>query len=115
MTQSIEIKRSSAARDAEDKSTLEPFILGDQNVQIATYRPGWRWSTDVKPFVHTDSCQYEHLAFAASGQMHVIGEDGAEADVNPGDIVHLQPGHDAWVVGDEPAIWFHVLGAAPKE
>ena len=113
MTQSIDIKRSSTTADAEDKATLEPFTFGDQKVQIATYRPGWRWSEDVKPIVHTDSCQYEHLAYAASGHMHVIHEDGSEGDVKAGDIVHLEPGHDAWVVGDEPAVWFHVLEAAP--
>ena len=113
MTQSIEIMRSSAALDSADKATLEPFTLGGQQVQIATYRPGWRWSEDVKPSAHTDSCQLEHLAYVASGHMHVVNEDGSDADLLPGDIVHLLPGHDAWVVGDEPAVWFHVLGAAP--
>lgn len=111
---SIEIRKSTAPAEAEDKAELEPFAFGDQNVQIATYRPGWRWSVDVKPIVQTETCQYEHLAFVHSGTMHVTHTDGSEADVVAGDIVHMQPGHDAWVVGDEPAIWFHVLGATPK-
>lgn len=111
----IEIRKSAAPTESADKATLEPFTLGDQVVQIATYRPGWRWSTDVKPIVNTETCQYRHLAYAASGVMHVVN-GSEEAEIVAGDVVLLQPGHDAWVVGHEPAIWFHVLGpASPKE
>lgn len=64
--------------------------------------PGWRWSTDVKPIVGTDFCRAFHQLFVVSGHLHVVMEDGAEFDVRAGDAAVIPPGHDAWVVGDEP-------------
>ena len=108
---SIEIQKSAATAEASDgdKATLEPFTVGGRNVQIATYRPGWKWEVDVKPYVKTETCQYDHRVFAHSGRMHVIGDDGTEVEIVAGDIAHLEPGHLAWVVGDEACVWFHIL------
>lgn len=64
--------------------------------------PGWRWSHDIKPIVGTDFCRAFHQLFIVSGQLHVMMEDGAELDVHAGDAAVIPPGHDAWVVGDEP-------------
>lgn len=66
--------------------------------------PGWRWSTDVGPKMGTSSCQVRHLGAALSGHMHIMLEDGIEMDVRSGDAYEIPPGHDAWVVGDEPLV-----------
>ena len=68
----------------------------------ATFEPGWRWSTSVKPVVGGDSCQAHHVGYALTGTLHVVTEDGTEIDLSAGDAYEIMPGHDAWVVGDEP-------------
>lgn len=70
----------------------------------ADFRPGWRWSTDVKPLVGTDSCQLVHCSYVVSGWFHVVMDDGRELELRPGDAHLVGPGHDAWVVGDEPCV-----------
>ena len=54
--------------------------------------------------VGTDSCQAAHLGYVVSGTIHIAATDGAEADIRAGDAYRLEPGHDAWVVGDEPFV-----------
>jgi hypothetical protein len=66
--------------------------------------PGWQWSTSVKPAVGTDTCQAHHLGVMVSGTMHVLGADGSESDFGPGAAYTIEPGHDAWVVGDTPVL-----------
>ncbi|HET7304959.1 MAG TPA: nuclear transport factor 2 family protein [Segeticoccus sp.] len=68
------------------------------------FEPGWRWSRDVAPIARTASCQIRHLGHVLSGRMHVSFPDGSEVEVGPGDLFDLAPGHDAWVVGDEPCV-----------
>jgi len=76
----------------------------------ATLAPGWKWSTSVKPIVNTTSCQAPHLQYHVSGRLHVVMDDGTEEESGPGDISSLRPGHDAWVVGDEPVVVVDVSG-----
>jgi ketosteroid isomerase-like protein/uncharacterized RmlC-like cupin family protein len=71
---------------------------------VATFEPGWRFSTDVGPIVGTDSCQTRHLGYVLSGRMHMRMDDGTECEVGPGDMFDLPAGHDAWVLGDEPCV-----------
>lgn len=73
-------------------------------VGLGTFEPGWRWSNDVKPLAGTDSCQVEHIGYLLSGRMKVVMDDGQEADLGPGDVMHIRPGHDAWTVGDEACV-----------
>jgi Cupin domain len=78
----------------------------------AVFKPGWKWSNDVKPIAGTDSCQAAHTGYIISGRMHVVMDDGREADAGPGDAFVIAPGHDAWIVGDEPCVALDWSGAA---
>ncbi len=83
---------------------VEIVHLAGMTIGRATFRPGWRWSTDVRPFAGTDSCQLTHTSYVVSGRFHVVMDDGSELDLGPGDAHIVPAGHDAWVVGDEPCI-----------
>ncbi len=76
--------------------------LDEAVVAHATFQPGWRWSTDLAPLLGTSSCPIHHLGYAVSGVCRVVMEDGPEVDIRPGGVYEIPPGHDAWVVGDEP-------------
>jgi hypothetical protein len=87
-----------------DKTSVGVVRLGDATVGRFTLQPGWRWSDCIKPVAGTDSCQAAHLGYVVSGTIHIAANDGAEADLSAGDAYRLEPGHDAWVVGDEPFV-----------
>ena len=78
--------------------------LDETVVGRVTLPAGWRWSTDVRPVVQTISCQTRHVSYALRGVLHVAMDDGTELDIRPGDVHEIPPGHDAWVVGDEPYV-----------
>ncbi len=83
---------------------LELIKLGGATVGRVRFEPGWRWSTDVKPIAKTPSCQAAHLAYQVSGVMRVKMDDGTEHEIRPGEVYSVGPGHDAWVVGNEPVV-----------
>ena len=94
---------------------MDVVTLGDFTLGRGVFEPGWRWSEDVKPIAGTDSCQVRHTGLCLSGQMTVKFDDGSEVNVGPGDVVLLEPGHDAWVVGDEACIMLDTgVGAYAK-
>jgi hypothetical protein len=93
-----------------DKGKLELVTIGGITFGRATFQPGWRWSTSVKPLVNTKSCEAPHLQYQVSGRLHVVMDDGSEDEFGPGDIALLPPGHDGWVVGDEPVVVIDVSG-----
>lgn len=66
--------------------------------------PGWRWSSDIAPIAGTASCQSRHLGYVISGAMQIRMDDGSELTVSAGDLFDLPPGHDAWVLGEEPCV-----------
>jgi class 3 adenylate cyclase len=76
--------------------------LDDHVIGQMTYEPGWRWSVDVKPIAGTDTCQYHHIGYTVSGRLRMQMPDGTELEVGPGEVFEAPPGHDAWVIGDEP-------------
>ena len=84
-----------------EKTNVGVVHLGDATVGRFTLQPGWKWSDCIKPVAGTDSCQAAHLGYVVSGRIHIAATDGTEADLGPGDAYRLEPGHDAWVVGDE--------------
>ena len=87
-----------------DKTTVEVVKLGNTTAARFTFQPGWKWSECIKPAVGTDSCQARHVGTVIGGTLHVVHEDGTEGDASAGDAYVIEPGHDAWVVGDEPFV-----------
>ncbi|MCW2750277.1 MAG: cupin [Aeromicrobium sp.] len=84
---------------------LELVNMDSGPVGRATFEPGWRWSTHVKPIAGTESCQAAHTCYFVSGRMRVVMSDGGEEiEYGPGDFAIMAPGHDAWVVGDEACV-----------
>lgn len=82
----------------------EVVKLGEHSVMRVLFEPGWRWSQDVKPIAGTEWCEANHFGYCISGRMAVKTRDGEEVTFGPGDFFSIEPGHDAWVVGDEPCI-----------
>ena len=89
-----------------DKGHLNALTLGDVVFGRAVFEPGWKWSECVKPIAGTESCEVHHNGFILSGSLHIVMNDGSEYDLNPGDVFVCPPGHDAWVIGDEPCVTF---------
>jgi hypothetical protein len=87
-------------------------LAGGAQVGRLTVEPGWRWSKDVKPVAGTELCMAPHQQYQLSGWLHVLMEDGTELEAGPGEITSLPPGHDAWVVGDEPVVAIDWHGAS---
>lgn len=106
-----ELKNFARADETREfpKGKLELVNVGGTTVGRATLQPGWRWSTSVKPIAKTRSCEAGHFQYHVSGILRIKMDDGQEFDCKPGDISYLPPGHDAWVVGDQPvvAVDFH--------
>jgi hypothetical protein len=90
---------------------VQTVTLGGISFSRAVFRPGWRWSQDVKPLVGTGSCEGTHLAVVISGHLHVRMDDGTELELGPGDAHVAGPGHDAWVVGNEPCVTVDFAGS----
>jgi quercetin dioxygenase-like cupin family protein len=86
---------------------LEGFTIGRFN-----FEPGWRWSECIKPVAGTDNCQLSHVGHVLSGTITIRLEDGSEQTMRAGDSYTIPPGHDAWVVGDEPVVALEVMSAA---
>lgn len=76
------------------------------------FEPGWKWSVDVKPLAETESCQAAHTGYALSGAMVVRMNNGEEMTIRAGDTFQIPPGHDAWVIGNEPAVALDFTGYA---
>lgn len=86
------------------KGKLELAKLAGATIGRATFEPGWRWSTHVKPDAKTEWCEAPHYQYHVAGTLRVQMKDGTTFDCVPGDLSYLPEGHDAWVVGDKPAV-----------
>ena len=88
-------------------------LVNFENVTIgrAVFEPGWSWDKCVKPIVKTNSCEAPHTSVIISGRMKVRMDDGTEAEGGPGDIAVIPPGHNAWVIGNEPCVMLDFTGA----
>lgn len=78
--------------------------LNGATIGRATFQPGWKWSTSVKPTAKTNSCEAPHYQYHVSGTLRILMDDGTTFDCKAGDVSSLPMGHDAWVVGKEPVV-----------
>jgi len=92
-----------------EKGKFEIVRIDGMTIGRATYEPGWRWSLHVGPATGMSSCPVEHVGLVVSGRATAAMGNGAQ--LCSGDIFHIAPGHDSWVVGDEPYVSLHFLGA----
>ena len=94
------------------RGRAEILHVGGADIGRMTFEPGWRWSNDVKPIAGTSSCQAPHFQYHVAGRIAIRMDDGTEFIAGAGDITSLPQGHDAWVVGDEPAVVVDWFGAS---
>jgi hypothetical protein len=92
------------------KGRLDIVRLGQTTLGRASYEPGWKWSVDVGLIAGTPSCQVEHVGIVLAGRAAVAMDDGRVFEIGPGDVFHIAPGHDSWVLGDEPYVSLHLEG-----
>jgi quercetin dioxygenase-like cupin family protein len=98
-----------------EKGKFEVVHIGGMTIGRATYEPGWRWSEHVGPLLGKKSCDVGHVGLVVSGRATAAIEGGTVTEMEPGDIFFVPagpPGHDSWVVGDEPYVSLHLLGAS---
>jgi hypothetical protein len=91
---------------------FEVVRIGGATIGRATYQPGWRWSIHVGPSLGLSRCPVEHLGLVVSGVATAAFDEGDVRELRPGDLFHIGPvPHDSWVIGDEPYVSLHFLGA----
>ena len=102
----MELKSFGAPEEVRqfEKGRVELVKVNGALIGRAVFEPGWRWSTSVKPLAKTNSCEAPHFQYHISGTLRIRMDDGTERDCKPGDVSSLPSGHDAWVVGNEPAV-----------
>ena len=104
MTATQNIDAPHERRAFKDHGHVDVVTLGDFTLGRGVFEAGWRWSEDVKPIAGTESCQVHHTGMCLSGRMTIHFDDGTDVDIGPGDVMDLEPGHDAWTVGDEACV-----------
>ena len=82
--------------------------VGELSLMRFSLPAGWRWSRHVKPLTKTKSCQARHVQYVVSGHVRILMDDGSEMDLGPSDVAVIEPGHDAWVVGNQPFVAIEV-------
>lgn len=94
-----------------EKGKFETYEVGPMTLGRATYEPGWKWSQHVGKAMGASSCEVEHVGLVVSGQATAAMDDGTVHVMKPGDFFYIPPGHDSWVVGDEPYVSLHIMGS----
>jgi hypothetical protein len=104
MSTSTEVRKS-------EHGKIELVDIAGGTVGRFVLQSGWKWSKEMKPIVKTEWCEAPHLQYEISGRYRVKMKDGTEFEIGPGDVSFVPPGHDAWVVGEEPAVGIEFVGA----
>ena len=110
---SVEAKDFATAADevmTPNNARVEMVNVGGQRVMKLTAQPGWKWSDDIKPMVGTESCEARHIGVIVEGTVTCRHDDGTEVTYTAGIAYAVEPGHDAWVVGDTPAVAYEFHG-----
>jgi len=95
-----------------EKGRFEIIRIGGMTIGRATYQPGWKWSVHVGQALGKTSCDVEHVGLVVSGCATAAMDDGRVFEMKAGDLFYIEPGHDSWVVGNEPYVSLHLMGAA---
>jgi hypothetical protein len=98
-----------------EKTRVDLVRVGNTTIGRFVFQPGWRWSECIKPVVGTDSCQARHVGIVQSGAMHVVHDDGTEVDFTAGDAYVIEPGHDAWITGDDQFVAYEFESRSAEE
>ena len=100
----LQAKSFAAPDDVRTMAKVQFATVGldDATVGHCRFEPGWRWSSDMGPVVGVASCPIRHLGYSMSGTVHVVMDDGQTLEVGPDTVFDIPPGHDKWVVGDQP-------------
>ena len=94
------------------RGRFEIVRVGGVTIGRATYQPGWRWSEHVGPALGATHCTVEHVGLVLTGIATVAFEDGRVVELRAGELFYVPPvPHDSWVVGDDPYVSLHFLGA----
>jgi quercetin dioxygenase-like cupin family protein len=94
-----------------EKGKFELVHVGGMTIGRATYEPGWKWSQHVGAATGAKSCMVEHVGLVISGRATAAMDDGRVIEMKAGDLFYIAPGHDSWVVGNEPYVSLHFMGA----
>jgi quercetin dioxygenase-like cupin family protein len=94
-----------------EKGKFELVQLGGMTIGRASYEPGWKWSVHVGATQGLKSCSVEHVGMVVSGRATAAMDDGRVIEMKAGDLFYIEPGHDSWVVGKEPYVSLHFMGA----
>ena len=95
-----------------DKGRFEIVQIGGMTIGRASYQPAWKPSQHVGPIAGKPLCDVEHVGVVVSGRAMAAFADGTQTELTPGDLFHIPPTpHDSWVIGDEPYVSLHFLGA----
>jgi quercetin dioxygenase-like cupin family protein len=95
-----------------EKGKLEIVRIGGMTLGRASYEPGWKWSEHVSPIAGTPLCEVEHVGLVLSGRAMAAIKDGDEVELAAGTLFYVPPiAHNSWVIGDEPYVSLHFLGA----
>jgi mannose-6-phosphate isomerase-like protein (cupin superfamily) len=93
------------------KGKFELVHIGGMTIGRATYDPGWRWSVDVAGPAGLSHCMVEHVGLVVAGKAVAAMKNGRVVEMKAGDLFYIAPGHDSWVVGEEPYVSLHFMGA----
>jgi quercetin dioxygenase-like cupin family protein len=94
-----------------EKGRFELIRVGEMTIGRASYEPGWKWSVHVGAAMGKTSCDVEHVGYVVSGSATAAMDDGRVIEMKAGDFFYIAPGHDSWVVGEEPYVSLHFMGA----
>ena len=97
------------------KTRVELVRMGATTAARMTLEPGWSWAECIKPIVGTERCQLRHVGLAQSGTMAVEHDDGTEQEIHAGQAYVIEPGHNAWVLGNEPFVGFEFEAPTAEE
>ena len=92
------------------RGVLHIVEISDSAIGKIAYEPGWRWSVDIGPRLGSAFCEVHHIGVVISGRLQIEMRDGSTMTIGPDDAFEVPPGHDAWVVGDEPFVSIDTVG-----